>query len=170
MKTLLILLASTMLSIGVSAQRKGVYYHAYAPRVVVVPSFNYGLAFGYPYFGYPFYYSPYGWYGPNYYYGNRSYSLSMEIQSIRENYRNKIKNVKHEKSLSHAKKRSEIRSLKAERDHQISVAQKNYYDYRRQGYFYKNGAPNNNQNNQQNRGSNNNSENENNNGSSGTNS
>ena len=121
MKTLLIILVSVTLSLGVSAQQK-VYYHAYHPRVYISP-FSYGFGFGYPYFGYPYYGYPYGY--P--YYGNRMpYKLSLEIQSIKTDYKNKIREARKDKSLSHSQRRQEIRSLKAERDQEIINAQRNF--------------------------------------------
>lgn len=123
MKTLLIILVSVTLSLGVSAQFKG-YHYAYRPRVYVAP-FSYGLGFGYP-FGYPFYGYPYGYGIP--YYGNRStpYKLSLQIQSIKIDYKNKIREARKDKSLRHSQRRQEIRSLKAERDQEIISAQRNF--------------------------------------------
>jgi hypothetical protein len=127
MKTLLIILASVTLSLGASAQRK-VYYHAYHPPVyhsrVYFTPFSYGFGYGYPYFGYPYYGYPYGY--P--YYGERRmpYKLSLQIQSIKIDYKNKIKEARKDKSLSHSQRRQEIRSLKAERDQDIIDAQRNF--------------------------------------------
>ena len=124
MKTLLIMLLSVALSSGVFAQGK-IYYHHYYPyhlRVYISP-FAYGPVFGYPYFGYPHYGYPYN----NPYYGNRMpYKLSLQIQSIKIDYKNKIKEARKDKSLSHSQRRQEIRSLKAERDQEIIDAQRNF--------------------------------------------
>jgi hypothetical protein len=151
MKTILIILTSLTISLGASAQRKGgVYFHGYSPRVVVVPPINYGLGFGlvygYPYFGYPFYFSPYGYGYPYYGNGRMPYNLSMEIQSIKVNYRNKIRGVRNDKSISHAQKRQEIRSLKGERGPAIADAQRNFYNNRRQRMNNQNPGTNNYQN------------------------
>ncbi len=161
MKTILIILASLTLSLGVSAQRKGGgFYHGYSPRVVVVPSINYGLGYGQVY-GYPFYFSPYGYGNPYYGNGRTSYNLSMEIQSIQVNYRNKIREARNDKSISHAQRRQEIRSLKGERDQAIADAQRNFYNNRRQRMNNQNPGMNNYQNpgtnNNQNQGNNGNS-------------
>lgn len=150
MKAILIILTSLTISLGASAQRKGGgFFHGYSPRVVV-PSINYGLGFGlgygYPYFGYPFYFSPYGYGYPYYGNGRMSYNLSMEIQSIKVNYRNKIRGVRNDKSISHAQKRQEIRSLKGERDQAIADAQRNFYNNRRQRMNNQNPGINNYQN------------------------
>ena len=147
MKTILIILTSLTISLGASAQRKGGgFFHGFSPRVVVVPSINYGLGYGYPYFGYPFYFSPYKYGNPYYENGRMSYNLSMEIQSIKVNYRNKIREVRNDKSISHAKRRQEIRSLKGERDQAIADAQRNFYNNRRQRMNNQNPGINNNQN------------------------
>ena len=124
MKTLLIILISVTLSLGASAQHR-IYYHSYHPKVYVVPSYNYGLGFGYPYFGNPYYGDPY--YG-NPYYGNRHmpYKLSLQIQSIKIDHKNKIRTARKDKSVSQSKRRQEIRSLKAERDQAIIDAQQNF--------------------------------------------
>jgi hypothetical protein len=144
MKTILIIIASLTISLGASAQRKGGgFVHGYSPRVVVVPSINYGLGYGYPYFGYPFYFSPYGYGYPYYGNGRASYGLSMEIQSIKVNYRNKIREIRNDKSLSHVQKRQEIRSLKGERDQAIADAQRNFYNNRRQRMNNQNPGTNN---------------------------
>ena len=130
MKALLIVLVSVTLSLGVSAQRKGGYYHPRS-RVVIVPSLSYGLGYGYPYFGYPYFGYPYG-YPPPYYGGRRMpYKLSLEIQSIKIDYTNKIREARKDKSLSHSQRRQEIRSLKTERDQEIINAQRNFRSGRR---------------------------------------
>jgi hypothetical protein len=118
MKTLLIVLVSVTLTLGVSAQRKVYYpsYH-YHSRVYISP-FSYGIGFGYPYYGYPF--------GYPYYENRMPYKLSLEIQSIKTDYKHKIKEARKDKSLSHSQRRQEIRSLKAERDQDIINAQRNF--------------------------------------------
>jgi hypothetical protein len=128
-KALLIIFSLIALSLGASAQRGGHYsggghyYHAYSPRVVVVPSFGYGYGYGYypySYFGTPFFGYPYG-------YNRRgSYNLSLEIQSIKIDYRNQIRNARKDKSVSHAERRKDIRNLKAERDQTIISAERNF--------------------------------------------
>ncbi|HEY5406190.1 MAG TPA: hypothetical protein VIJ92_03845 [Ginsengibacter sp.] len=125
MKTILIILASLMLGFGASAQRKGGYYHAYRPRVIVSPSVGFGFGYGYPYLGYPYYGYPYGYQNP-YGYRGTPYKLSLEIQSIKIDYKNQIRDARHNKSLSHSQKRQEIRSLKSERDQAIISAQQNF--------------------------------------------
>ncbi|MEO8860921.1 MAG: hypothetical protein ABI358_05825 [Ginsengibacter sp.] len=128
MKTILVILVFTSLSLGVSAQRKGGFHHARS-SVIIVPSFSYGFGYGYPVFGNPMFGSPYGYpYGYNPYYGARRmpYKLSLQIESIKVDYRNQIRNARNDKGLSHAQKRQEIRNLKAQRDQDIINAQRNY--------------------------------------------
>lgn len=139
MKTLIIILVSVTLSLGVAAQHR-VYYHPYHPRVYIAP-YGYGLGFGYPYFGYPYYGYPFDY--P--FYGNRPmpYKLSLQIQSIKVDYKNKIREARKDKSLSHSQRRQEIRSLKAERDQDIINAQRNFSRSRRNN---QNPGINNNQN------------------------
>lgn len=125
MKTLLIILSSVMLSLGASAQHKGGYYHVYHPRVIVTPSVGFGFGYGYPYFGYPYYGYPYGYPGP-YVYRTTPYKLSLQIQSIKIDYKNQIRDARHNKSLSHSQRRREIRTLKSERDQAIITAEQNF--------------------------------------------
>lgn len=123
MKTLLIMLLAVTISVGASAQHR-VYYPSYHPRVYISP-YSYGLGFGYPYLGYPYFgYPSYGY--P--YYGNRPmpYKLSLQIQSIKVDYKNKIREARKDKSIGHKQRRQEIRSLKAERDQDIINAQRNF--------------------------------------------
>ncbi len=145
MKTTFLLLISLALSLGVSAQRKAnsdehhenheernEYSHQYYPRVYSIP-FGYRLGyeypyygFGYPYFGYPYYGNPF-WYGSPH---NRNkaiqYKLSLQIKSIKLDYRNKIKLVRHDKSLNHLQKKQKILSLKIKRDQDIVKAEKDF--------------------------------------------
>jgi hypothetical protein len=145
MKTLFIMLALVALSFGASAQRKSGYYHARS-RIIIAPSISYGLGFGYPYFGYPVFGYPYGYGNP--YYGPRRmpYKLSLEIQSIRIDYKDKIRKARHDKSLSSSQRRQEIRALKTERDQQIIDAQRNFSFNRRGKMNDQNQGPNYNQN------------------------
>lgn len=138
MKTIVIILISLSVSFGVAAQRKGGYYHVYAPRVYVAP-YSYGFGFGYPYFGSPYGY-PYG-YG----YGARRvpYKLSLQIQDIKSDYKAKIKEERHNKSVSGSERRKEIRELKAERDQDIMDAERNFRTRRMNN---QNNGSNNNQN------------------------
>ncbi|MDQ6844758.1 MAG: hypothetical protein M3Z92_10455, partial [Bacteroidota bacterium] len=145
MKTILFMLIAVTLSLGVSAQRKG-FYHVYHPRLYVAP-FSYSLGFGYgPYLGYP-YGSPFGYpyRYPYPYYGNRvPYKVSLQIQSIKADYQNKIRDVRHDKSLSHSQRRQEIRNLKNERDQEILNAKRDFSRSERMNY--RNPGANNSQN------------------------
>jgi len=125
MKTLLIILASVMLSSGAIAQRKSFYhYPVYHPRFYVSPfSYSFGP---YPLYGYPYYGYRYGYGYPYYGAPRMPYRLSLEIQSIKDDYRSQIRETRKNKSLSRSQRRQEIRSLKAERDQEIINAQKNF--------------------------------------------
>ena len=130
MKNLLIMLAFLMVSFGVSAQRKGGYYHVYRPptRVIIAPSIGWGYPFGY--WGGLYY--PYGY--PYYGYNSTPYRLSAQIQSIKVDYRNRIRETRHDKSMSHSQRRQEIRNLKGERAQAIADAQRDFYNNRRNRY------------------------------------
>src|SRR5512136_1538359 len=100
----------------VSLAQKGsvarVYY--YHPRVIVglgayspfYPYYGFGYA---PYFGYP-------WYG----YPNRPSKMEMKIEDIRNDYRDKIKSAKADKSLTKAERKETVKNLKQERDQEIA--------------------------------------------------
>ena len=144
MKTILLMLLSISLSVGVSAQRKGDSdahnrseergeFHS---RVYNVPLY-YGLGYNYyPYYGYSYFGSPY--YGYPYYgyrFWNRTshnsnkaiqYKLSLQIKTIKMDYKNKIRQVRHDKSLSHSQKKQKILSLKTERNQSIVNAEKDF--------------------------------------------
>jgi len=127
MKRLLIILLSLGLVAGASAQRVhgGGGYHYVHPRVTVVygaPFYSY-YGFGYsPFgygFGYPYYGSPYGY--------NRPSKLTMQIEDIKNDYKDKIWSVKHDKSLSKQDRKEKVRELKHERDQAIDDKKMNYY-------------------------------------------
>src|SRR5579864_8145556 len=119
MKKLLIIVMSLSLALGASAQRGfhgGGYYYG-GPRVIV------GGGFYAPYYG-PFYspfyspFYPYGYYG----YGSRPSKLDMQIQDIKNDYKDRIWSLKQDKTLTHKEKRKQIRQLKQERDKDINDA------------------------------------------------
>ena len=127
MKTLLIALVAVSLSFSASAQK---YYHGGYGRSHVVVSVRpyaplypyYGSGFGY---GYPYY--PYG---GGYGYYSRPSKMQMEIQDVRNDYRDKIWSARHDNSLSRSERRKTIHELKEERERTISDLQKNYYKRR----------------------------------------
>jgi hypothetical protein len=141
-KTILLMLVSIALSLGVSAQRKGdndshngnteernEYTPEFHSRVYGIP-LNYGLGYNYPY-GYSYYGYPY--YGYSFWerpFNNRNraiqYKLSLQIKTIKMDYADKIKQVRHDKSLSHSQKKQKILSLKSERNQSIINAQKDF--------------------------------------------
>src|ERR1700733_4135836 len=128
MKKLLIIVMSLSLVLGASAQRGfhgGGYIHS-GPRVIV------GGGFYSPYYYGPFYspfyspFYPYGYYG----YGYRPSKLDMQIQDIKNDYKDRIWSVKNDQTLTHKEKRKQIRQLKQERDKDINDAKLNYYKAR----------------------------------------
>lgn len=123
MKTLMIILLAVGLSFSASAQ-KGFHGGYGRPHVVVraapfAPFYPY-YGFGY---GYPYPYAPYYGY-------SRPSKLQLEIQDIRNDYRDKIWSARHDNSLSRSERRKTIHDLKTERDQAINDAQKNYYKRR----------------------------------------
>jgi hypothetical protein len=123
MKKLLIVMISITLAGSVSAQHfshgGGAYYH---PRVVVTGGFYpyYGLGFG---FG-PFY--PYYPYGNGY---SRPSKMTIQIQDIKNDYKDKIWSAKHDTSLTRKERRMKVHELKVERDNAINDLKRNYYKH-----------------------------------------
>jgi hypothetical protein len=162
MKKLFILLLSLGLAFGASAQRfgghggvafghGGYYGGGYYPRTYV------GVGLG---FGYPFGYYPYGWYGPwgypyaypPYYYGYGAMptQLELQIKDIKNDYDQQIKDVRHDKALTHSERRQKIDQLKADRDNAVVQARHDYFNHSRQYDQQRPGNGNQDQPNQQN--------------------
>lgn len=142
-RNILIVLFSFGLALGASAQRvhggvsigggRGYYgggFHYY-PRTYV----GVGFGLGYPWWGWG-----YGWYGPwyggypAYYYGYGAMpnQLELQVQDIRNDYARQIKDVRHDKALTHRERRAKIDQLKMDRDNAITQARHDYfYDSRR---------------------------------------
>lgn len=130
MKKLFIILFSLGIAAGASAQghwRGGashVYVHprttvrigAYAPYGYYGYGYPFGMAYGYPWYGNPYYDQEY-----------MPSKLQLEIQDIKNDYKDRIWSARHDKSLSKADRRNEIHQLKSERDRAIIDAQRNYY-------------------------------------------
>jgi hypothetical protein len=130
MKKLIIILFSLGLVISASAQRAHISggYHYVRPPVVV---YGGGYAPFYPYYGFGFGYYPFGYpfgypYSPGYGY-TRPSKLTMQIEDIKSDYKDKISSVKQDKSLSRQDRKEKIRELKQERDNQIDDLKRNYY-------------------------------------------
>ena len=144
-KPLFILLFSLGLAFGASAQRfggghggvafghgGGYYGGGYYPRTYV----GVGLGFGY---------YPYGWYGPwgypyaypPYYYGYGAMptQLELQIKDIKNDYDQQIKDVRHDKALTHSEKRQKIDQLKVNRDNAVIDARHDYFNRSRQQYY-----------------------------------
>ena len=127
MKKLFIILLSAGLSTAAAAQHVhvgGGYYYA-RPHVTVVGGFYAPI---YPYFG--FGYGPFGYYPYGPYYGYSAPSkLTMQIEGIKSDYKDKIWSVKQDKSLTHAERKEKIHELKRERDQAIEDLKQNYYKH-----------------------------------------
>ena len=156
MKTLIVTILSLGLAMGASAQRGGhfiahggggyyhapVYHYSY-PRTYV----GVGLGFGYPW-GYGFYgpWGPWGYgYGPYppYYYGYGAMppQLAGQIQGIKEDYSQQIKDVRHDKELTHKERRTKIDQLKLDRDAAVTKARHDFYYNSRRNYERNNPPP-----------------------------
>jgi len=147
-KKLFIILFSLGLAYGASAQRGGVghgyvgggfhggYHSYYAPRVYA-PGFygGWGLGFGLGWgWGIPGYYGPWGpWmspYGyPPYYYGRGPMppALQDQINGIKSDYKAQIKDVKHDKALSHSDRQAKINDLEKQRDAAITQTRHDFF-------------------------------------------
>lgn len=134
MKKLLIVLISLAFASGVSAQhgsRGGGRVHYTRPRVSIGVG-GYLPLNAYPYYGVsPFYAYPPGYgYGYGYgAYGHRPSRLDLQIEDIRNDYKDRIWSVKHEENMSSREKRQKVHELKREQDQAITDAKRNYYKY-----------------------------------------
>ncbi len=133
MKKIMIMLLSAGISLSALAGGPGVrgggHYVGGHTTVVVTRPYVYsslGVGFG---FGYNPFYSPYyaynPWYSPYAY--QRTSKLDLDIEQIKNDYHHQIADVRHDKSLSSAERRAQIRDLRSERENSILEAQKNYY-------------------------------------------
>lgn len=142
MKKLMIVLFSLGLAFGASAQRGGFhggvvaggghFYggHGYYGGGWGYPRAYVGLGFGAPWWGWG-----YGWYGPwyggypAYYYGYGAMpnQLELQVHDIKDDYAQRIKDVKHDKALTRSERRAKIDQLKTERDNAIVDARHTYF-------------------------------------------
>jgi len=171
-KRLFIILFSLGLAYGASAQRGYVGhgyagggfhggYHAYfAPRVYAPAYYGgwgWGLGLGWGLgWGIPGWYGPWGPWGygygyPPYYYGHgpNPPALQDQIDGIKSDYKAQIKDVKHDKALSHRDKEAKINDLEKQRDAAITQARHDFFysqlrNYNGQPQRYNNGQPQNN--------------------------
>lgn len=173
-RKLFIILFSLSLAAGASAQRGGGHayvgggfgggFHGgyYGSRVYYAPAYYGGVGFGYGLglgwglgWGYPGWYGP--WYGPAYppyYYGRGPMpsQLNEQIDGIKSDYKQQIKDVKHDKSLPKAEREQRINQLEQQRDAAITQARHDYYNNSMKNYnngqpqrYNQNGQPQNNQ-------------------------
>jgi hypothetical protein len=119
MKKIFVMLLSSAIVIAASAQKRvGThYYRYYRPRTSIVVSGGY-----YPY--YPMYYD-YGFWGQSYY--HRPTKLTLEIEDIQSDYKDRIWSARHDDRLTKRERKQKIRELKSERDLAIRDAERNYH-------------------------------------------
>jgi len=125
MKRLLIIMLSLGLVAGASAQkvRVGGVHYIHSPRVIVyggayAPFYPY-YGFGFSPWGYPYPYAPYAY--------NRPSKLTLQIEDIKNDYKDKIWSAKHDKTISKQERKEQVRQLKKERDQLIEDKKANYY-------------------------------------------
>jgi hypothetical protein len=166
-KKLFIILFSLGLAYGASAQRgyvghgyvgggfHGGYHSYYAPRAYYAPAYyggwGWGLGFGLGGLGWgwgiPGYYGPWGpWmspYGyPPYYYGRGPMppALQDQINGIKSDYKAQIKDVKHDKALSHSNRQAKINDLEKQRDAAITQTRHDFFYSQMRNYKGQNNA------------------------------
>jgi hypothetical protein len=152
-KKLFIILFSLGLAYGASAQRgsvghgyvgggfhggySGGYHSYYSPRVFYGPGYygGWGIGFGLGWgWGMPGWYGPWGpWMYPSgyppYYYGRGPMPpvLQDQINGIKSDYKAQIKDVKHDKALSHSDKQAKINDLEKQRDAAITQTRHDFF-------------------------------------------
>lgn len=121
MKKLFIILMAISLTLGASAQKwRGGYYGRPHTSIIIG---------GYV----PYYYAPFynPWYYPGYPYPypvyNGSRKIDYQVADIKQDYRLKIREARHDKSISRPERKRQIFELKRERDHAIIDARRQYY-------------------------------------------
>ena len=130
MKTIAIIICALGLTMSASAQKviRVAPHPHYYPRTRVAVGVGLGYGYGYnPYWGYsPFY--GYGYpYPPAYYGYNRPTKLDLEIEDIRNDYKDKIWSARHDTSIPRKERRQKVHELKHERDQAIVDAKRTYY-------------------------------------------
>jgi hypothetical protein len=133
MKKLVVILVALGLGFGASAQskRSGSTRPLPGKKVVIVrsyPPFSPFYGYGRPYYGYSPFYSPFGFgFDNGYRYQNRPTRLDLQIEDIKNEYKDKIWSVRHSDELSRKEKRQKVQELKYSRDKEINETRKNYY-------------------------------------------
>lgn len=130
MKKLLFIAFAISLTSGVMAQKR---FHGGGRVVVVRPPVMIGGGFYSPFYS-PFWGGGfYGRFNSPFYPGNSFYSqrptkLDMKIEDLKDEYHDRIKAVRKDKSVPRKERKEEIRRLKDERDEMIKQARKDYYE------------------------------------------
>lgn len=134
MKQLLVMLISLGLTMGASAQvhgRGGGGIRNSAPRITyVVPRASLGLyspyypSFGMGY-GYGFGYSPF--YGSGMFNSSRPSRLDLQVEDIKNDYKDRIWSAKHATELSRTERKAKVQELKHDREAAIIDAKRDYY-------------------------------------------
>ncbi|MCC6290293.1 MAG: hypothetical protein IT249_20640 [Chitinophagaceae bacterium] len=127
MKKIIVIFFVTFLATGAFAQKgmhRGGGVRVIAPRPVIALGAYSPFYYGYnPYFGYGY---PYGY---NHMY-NRPTKLDLQIADIKNDYSQKIKSARADKSISRSERKQIVRDLKHDRDQEIIETKRNYYKVR----------------------------------------
>jgi len=125
MKKLIVVLFTMGLATGVFAQKiiRGGGVRVISRPVIAVGAYSpfYYGGFYSPFWGYP--------YGSPYYHNmyNRPTKLDLQIEDIKNDYKQKISSARSDKSVSKSERRQIVRDLKHDRDQEIIEAKRNYY-------------------------------------------
>jgi len=130
MKNLAIISSLILLSFTASAQRfkGGGGYHGARPvyrPVVAVRAYAPFYSYGYSPFYNPYYYPYYN--SPGYRYPAK---LEMKIDAIKDDYKQQIKETRHDKSVAGKERRAKVRELKNERDREVIDAKREWFTNR----------------------------------------
>ena len=112
--------------IGVSASAQ----HSKGGHRSVRSHVSIGIGGGHYGHGYNRFYSPFNTYPYGNYNYNRPTGLDLDIQDIKNDYRDRIRSARLDKSVSRQQRKEIIRSLKFEKEKAIIDARRNYYKNR----------------------------------------
>lgn len=122
MKKLMVLSFICAVSYTASAQHtKGGHFRSHSDvSIGIVSHYGHGYSFYNPYYTYPYW-------GYNY---SRPTQLDLNIQDIKNEYQDRIRSVRHDKTLTREDRKKNIRALKYEREKAIIEAKREYYKKR----------------------------------------
>ncbi|MEO5685401.1 MAG: hypothetical protein ABIQ88_22330 [Chitinophagaceae bacterium] len=130
MKKLMVIAVALGLAMGASAQRFGHGFGGGRHVYIAPPRVSVGIGYS-PLFYSPFGYNPYygynnGMYGRSY---NRPSKLDLQIEDIKNDYKDKMWSAQHDTNLTRKERRKIVHDLKSQRDQAVIDAKRNYYKY-----------------------------------------